>query len=785
MECILTIKIGDESIDVTHDGSLSIDSIDSGLITVLKKSGKWPEIISAIETRLQNKIGSYDTVSIKDLTTEKGLIGNSNIQFLQDQFPSITFPENIDVNILFLDKLKLGGKEHFGRYTKSDGTELFIIRNNEYDVNCFANFLNLRELVRKGINLDEKSEQYQILSKIAKKEKTTIEELILNFSTNKEKYRTKIVTVNGKQIIEYNALDKTLREILELPARKEYKDPIINNINQSLKYSKVKGKWVASLNINNLYTILSNHKQSLLEKDITLPENVTSFKKIFGSDQILTEEQKSKYKNGYEMLLDLILDKSFQQQYKSHDGVSIKFKVSSRKIGDRFDIAYDTIRAMEIVDQSYNGYKIYKQVEETSEGTSKVEVTYYYPSRHYLTEDTITSRFETLEEAKEYVDNKNKEQDLYENSYIDFIYPFESIVSSPKLIEEGTIIEVRDFNTTKKDTIYATLFNKGNKREDFERIIKSRILDEKIQRTVLDKIITPEDMLLLINEIISNDITDEEINDLADKIVNSPKKAYYIESRESKFKYGTGVYYNYKVIQTEPNVVEQFKTQRNIPTVTLINNIATSFADKFGVKVHVLNKEQLEEQFPDIDEDAKAFIRNGEIYINTFSAKSSDLLHEYTHLLLGVLKSNEKSRGIYEQLLDMVVSTNEGRALFDKIEFSYEGISEMDIREEVFAHLFGDYLSGRGSDINNIFVEQERFLKEETGTIFDLSSDSDLRSIYNKSLKSIFGRFSSDVATKLKEDNGLDFSTTVKSRKMSDWVNKQIKEGKIKEDCSG
>lgn len=784
MECILTIKIGDESIDVTHDGSLSIDSIDSGLITVLKKSGKWPEIISAIEIRLQNKIGSYDTVSIKDLTTDKGLIGNSNIQFLQDQFPSVVFPENIDANILLLDELKLGGKEHFGRYIKSDGTELFIIRNNGYDVNCFANYLNLRELVRKGINLDEKSEQYQILSKIAKKEKTTIEELILNFSTNKEKYRTKTVTVDGKQITEYSILDKILREILELPTRKEYDDPITNEVNQNLKYNRVDNKWIASLNIRILYKILNNHKD-LLPKDITLPENVASFIKIFGSDEILNDEQKSKYKNGYEMLLNLILDKSFQQQYKSSDGVFITFKTASRKIGDRFDIAYDTIRAMEIVEQNYNGYKIYKQSIETSEETSEEKTAYYYPSRHYLTEDTITSRFETLEEAKEYVDNKNKEQDLYENSYIDFIYPFESTVDSPKLIEEGTIIEVRDFSTTKKDTIYATLFNKGNKREDFERIIKSRILDEKIQRTVLDKIITPEDMLLLINEITSNDITDEEINDLADKIVNSPKKAYYIESRESKFKPKTGVYYKYKVIQTEPNVVEQFKAQRNIPTVTLINNIATSFADKFGVTVHMLNKEQLQEQFPDIEESVKAFIRNGEIYINTFSAKSSDLLHEYTHLLLGVLKSNEESRGIYEQLLDMVISTDEGRILFDKIESSYTGISKMDIREEVFAHLFGDYLSGRGYDINKIFVEQERFLKDINNNIFDLSSDSDLRSIYNKSLKSIFGRFSSDVATKLKKDNGLDFSTTVKSRKMSDWVNKQIKEGKIKEDCSG
>ena len=53
---------------------------------------------------------------------------------------------------------------------------------------------------------------------------------------------------------------------------------------------------------------------------------------------------------------------------------------------------------MEIKDYDYNktGYKIYAQ-NETEDG---VEKTYYYPSRHYLKETTVTSRFETLEEAQ-------------------------------------------------------------------------------------------------------------------------------------------------------------------------------------------------------------------------------------------------------------------------------------------------------------------------------------------------------------------------------------------------
>ena len=133
----------------------------------------------------------------------------------------------------------------------------------------------------------------------------------------------------------------------------------------------------------------------------------------------------------------------------------------------------------------------------------------------------------------------------------------------------------------------------------------------------------------------------------------------------------------------------------------------------------------------------------------------------------------------------MVTDTSEGKREFNRIESSYFEISEMDIREEVFANLFGNYLSGRGSDINHIFKESEKFLKKENQNIFDLTSESDLKTIYNKKLDSIFGRFSSDVASKLKEENGLDFSETINTRKKSDWINKQIKEGNIKEDCSG
>ena len=62
--------------------------------------------------------------------------------------------------------------------------------------------------------------------------------------------------------------------------------------------------------------------------------------------------------------------------------------------------------------------------------------------------------------------------------------------------------------------------------------------------------------------------------------------------------------------------------------------------------VNLLTASQIAEKFPatgkiHIDPNiAKAFIYDGEIYVNTTIASGDDLLHEYTHIILGVLKSN-------------------------------------------------------------------------------------------------------------------------------------------------
>ena len=66
----------------------------------------------------------------------------------------------------------------------------------------------------------------------------------------------------------------------------------------------------------------------------------------------------------------------------------------------------------------------------------------------------------------------------------------------------------------------------------------------------------------------------------------------------------------------------------------------------------MITSSELLEKFPDIDANStKAFVRDGQIFINTTTAEVSDPLHEFTHLILGILKANKDLRRNYEQLM--------------------------------------------------------------------------------------------------------------------------------------
>ena len=189
--------------------------------------------------------------------------------------------------------------------------------------------------------------------------------------------------------------------------------------------------------------------------------------------------------------------------------------------------------------------------------------------------------------------------------------------------------------------------------------------------------------------------------------------------------------------------------------------------------------------FPDIDANtAKAFIRNGQIYINTTIAEVTDPLHEFTHLILGVLKSDPQLIRNYEQLMYIVSNTDEGRRKIQKLREIYDSISEVDLMEEAFVDLFSSHILGQlNPNFERIFTSVDTYMQDATKIIFN-NPIQDLNTFYGQSLQTVFRRFNSDVASLL-EQKDIDFVGTQQSRKLSNWISKQIKEGEIKEKCYG
>ena len=272
----------------------------------------------------------------------------------------------------------------------------------------------------------------------------------------------------------------------------------------------------------------------------------------------------------------------------------------------------------------------------------------------------------------------------------------------------------------------------------------------------------------------------QELVNIANNIAESDSNYYYIEDRKSLGSNG----WEYKVIPTDKDQIEEYKKKQNAPITMWMSAISTALQNQFGVPINLVTSEEVSKELkgiadPNID---KAFIYNGEVYVNTSIASTNDLLHEHVHLVLGMLKSNPELRGNYERLLNLVLSTDEGSFTMNKLRDRYSELSQMDLAEEVFAKLFSNYVRRHTSlQTDQVFSASEEQLKKLTKSVFN-TNITDVKEFYGKSITSIFGKFNKEVA-KMLQSPDIDFGSTKNSRKISAWISKQVADGNIIEKC--
>lgn len=145
--------------------------------------------------------------------------------------------------------------------------------------------------------------------------------------------------------------------------------------------------------------------------------------------------------------------------------------------------------------------------------------------------------------------------------------------------------------------------------------------------------------------------------------------------------------------------------------------IVQHFREHFGITCNIVTNDEIKTGINgiSIDPSAKAFILNGQIYINIDQANSGDLIHEYSHLILGIMKAKNMKQ--YQDLISIVTKLPDYQMRLDLFRNTYKDTrSEIDLQEEIFVTLFGDFI---GNKFSKAYYSQNNDIKNALAYIKD------------------------------------------------------------------
>lgn len=644
--------------------------------------------------------------------------------------------------------------------------------------------------------------------------------LLYDYLDNPNKYfglsykdgdKIKLVTTELKNIIN-SILGKSVREYT-------YNDVFTNEIAGRTKYnyetglsSITKHDFIEALNVKllDLDSKIKSYEFFDVKKQLNqLKSTINNFLKK-------TSKSSKDWNNIINILIDST-DDEFSYSFQSMDDTFIYLKNVPMLLENRYEnFTYKSIEVMKPV-EGYKGYNIY--VDPTGKK--------YYFSRHILTTKSYGKAYNSVDECKNRIDLAIRNNPINQQSLIEFKYKKNDVVWLPNKFISGQVVKVLynpnwDFNAhqllneTEQALIYETgIDNSNNLRTFYNYISKIVNFSEESAMILLERYIdTAEKAACFIYQLNHEYGTDRQklSKQQFDNIINSIKDAtykYYIIDEVSTRSYKGGIkkgfkqYYKntydnklekgiYKIIVTEikPNYIENqlvkydSSTGRLLPTITLLKNLSKKIEDKLKIKIHIETQSTLEDLFKEWGEEmpsqVNGFIKNGEIYINASIASSNTLFHEFTHIILGVLKA--KNFENYYELVNIV--GNHKNAAFKKkqIRKLYPNRAESDINEEVFADLFAKSMMGKsfGDFLDGIMTDARRNVDEKMGSIFGKQKLSE--DFYNGELSDIFQQFGYDLGEFIKQENGLEIPIKYKNidtyRRASNWIESQISKHK-------
>lgn len=815
--CKVTININGKQLRLNLDNSQASTIVDIDLIQALASNEKVrKQLIEEIKNQVLDS-GIKET-KIEDIKT-KGIQANCDLRSLRDNpiFSKITFPDG-NVKILLINNLVINGKSMFGRIINSNGEEVFVIKNSDQDIIKLTNFLKARNTIREyGLNITKKSPFYFSINEIYKKIKekdssiTSIDNMFIDYLTNKEKYRNiRIKDDNGNVYSSVYILEQFLRNFQDYQVNNNFDDPFT----QTLMYvGSFQGNGILSLELKDFYNLFSTYHKELLDSmgissfekfknlntDMTVSEFVDTYieNNKDSENAVKIDDSFKKEKSIFGVLLKMAtqIEPDFTYGYDNYDNKTIQLKQLYTPISDKYGIAYDTIQEMTI--HPYKGYYIYE--DKNNENV--------FISRGSLTPSESSKNYNSVQEAQLDIDTALSNQYLNKNSLEEFKFQERSVDSNGNVVWENTrqeevrskahfnqgqVIEILDIPLYKNGrSQFAQNEYLGDKYKlvDFANIVNLWNISNKAKESIINDMDTPEKAVTYLYKVNEQFVNGERNNEkellkIAEQINNAGKKYYYIE----KAKYGTRTN-TYQLVPATFDYASEEKVDQKEPVVQWMSAIGTALSNQFNVNFNLVTSEEIAKDEtlskaanPNLD---KAFILNGQVYVNTSIASTTDLIHEYIHLILGVLKSNPKLKQNYENLLMLLKDTDEGNFTLTQLKERYPGLSQVDLLEETFAKLFSKWVRHNVTmDTAKVFEASEGDLKTISESIFNKGlSITDLKEFFGTKTISIFKRFNTEVSKLLSEGNDLNFENAQQSRKISNYITDKIKNKEITEKC--
>lgn len=213
----------------------------------------------------------------------------------------------------------------------------------------------------------------------------------------------------------------------------------------------------------------------------------------------------------------------------------------------------------------------------------------------------------------------------------------------------------------------------------------------------------------------------------------------------------------------------------------VLGDILTKLSDYLNVQIIPVDNETImsDENLNGLVDatSAKAFVYNGDIYLNLDNASIDSPLHEMLHLVFGSMKYTNPE--LYVQTVEQAQYFK----YYNEMAKSYPNRTQNDLNEEIFITELAKHLSGKTSALDNLDETIMHEIAYNTNRVLDTAlmgsfSVKSIQNPYELSLKQISSMVNSSVMHNTFQGSLTDarFNRLVANKKEEMFKNKELKE---------